>query len=1400
MGSSSEDTLKRFAQHLQTRFSTSIRLSNGVREYNYFFEIPEIFELSDLSGQQKRVLEVLQAIGNCQLDELIFDDVSGAELVSSEEWDSFFSSLLSGQSSLKRIDIWCTGTMYSTVCAHVGAFLARSSTLENLRFSLLQYVRRGATMIPLSSAAVGSLSQGLVQTKCLRRLVVEREEGEMADVLTSAFTGDVRNTSLEFIELPGGLERLGIALPVLLSSNNQNLKEIELFLEWENVTQGVIDEFRMVAESIRARQTSVIDACRKVLLHYTCYTTAKLTEDDGRRVFSCLDNWADASERAPMLKTNLRLNFIGSGRGEQGNVKQGDVKGWFSHAINRCIHLNGLKVMLRWIPSDAVMDMDNFLLLCKGIQSNESVESLDIQYYGGKASVDRKCWTHLFHCLRHKRRLKKLIFYDVHAGDETFRSLMDLLQVNIYLEDVDLAAMSKWESEGKCAMVKEALRRNRAQASYFSTLRDARLPFENARAGRIFLCGNPHAGKTRLRASMMETRQKTSRVKMQWNKLLGRWLLKRTKGVDVELLRNDEEMQVSIWDLAGQEIFRALQTLLLPTVTQACVFAFIFNPMKDDKQEMKEDLEEAFGKELETWLRFIASNYPITGTFLPEVLVVITHRDRMKKYKMKEGCDWAARKVERFRVIYEKALKLHEGFFYVDAQDVKEVKPFAERVFQIFSDMLQKKSPQAPSVCSKLISKILNRPREVISRPVWQMEEFLTFVSKSLEALDAGCFAPEVENERRVLEALSLYMHDVGSIFVLPHCNLVVVDINWLTHKFLGTLISEGHGFEVKSGTRSYSSTDGFVSKLNLDDILSRRIHKKNISTDFQVLHNLLVSLDLCYQIENVKGDRFFIPTIFQRGEIRKANLLWETAKSSDWQHLGYRLLCESRDTSSLTSAVFPRFQIRFRKEMMEQGKVNDDTYRCQRDLIRLDWNGYFIIVENDGVAGDHVDFLVRFSRSKKRQEAMSFVKEQILERFKIFCASPEGCRGVTLITAIIRPECVEKLTAREYRENQVILEMELKERLREAVEKRVHQEEITWPTGEEGGESLINYEHIWPCALEWPRASEASLPKCCQRVVELLEEKDVSEILKPLREKEEATLQRLCKVSEQLDDFKDAGKDGLELSRQKGDEGWRNLNDEGKAMVRILLDHSQRGFEGVHNHLQEIHTDLSQQIFNLQKKACSTLLSVMSKIDMMVGFSEARETARLPQRPFITSNDVGLLEKIRGVVQIGTAVRLHFMCESRLEQHIVEDQPGMKLIVGDKNKELLRSILVNSTRVFWFLLKAGVQVTLGAGSVIPELADLSLGSKAGLVFADMTLDKLKELDNLPMIEKSQMAEKVWMFLKNQLPPKNNISSYFKLFLVRYNRGTVAVEESYAWLCEKCIDKGKKNNVLKVVP
>ncbi|KAL2619890.1 hypothetical protein R1flu_000095 [Riccia fluitans] len=61
--------------------------------------------------------------------------------------------------------------------------------------------------------------------------------------------------------------------------------------------------------------------------------------------------------------------------------------------------------------------------------------------------------------LKAQRRLKNLRFHDVHPSNDNFRSLMNLLQVNIYLEDVNVSIMTEWESQGKWAMVRKALRK-----------------------------------------------------------------------------------------------------------------------------------------------------------------------------------------------------------------------------------------------------------------------------------------------------------------------------------------------------------------------------------------------------------------------------------------------------------------------------------------------------------------------------------------------------------------------------------------------------------------------------------------------------------------------------------------------------------------------------------------------------------------------------------------------------------------------------------------------------------------------------------------------------------------------------------------------------------------------------
>ncbi|KAL3701063.1 hypothetical protein R1sor_019085 [Riccia sorocarpa] len=603
-------------------------------------------------------------------------------------------------------------------------------------------------------------------------------------------------------------------------------------------------------------------------------------------------------------------------------------------------------------------------------------------------------------------------------------------------------------------------------------------------------------------------------------------------------------------------------------------------------------------------------------------------------------------------------------------------------------------------------------------------------------------------------------MHDVGGIFYLQKCQLVIGDINWLTHKFLGLLVSEGHGFEVKSFSGDWCSEDGIATKGTLDSILkklSETYRKKKVTVDRQFLQDLLVNLDLCYPIGNVEGvEKFFMPTIFSRRNARREDLIWRTASSSEskWQYFGYRLRCVDANTTSIPAATFPRFQIWFGKEMV----TGDETCILQCDVIRLDHNleGYSIIMEN-AEEGAHIDVLFQFSGQKRRAEAMEYVREHVLQEFRKFCASPQGCCGVTLETAIIRPECVRRLTGQEYRKDQIVLERQLKDLFKEVVEKKFNLGQVTGPRGNKGGDlDIFNYEHFWT------GVPEAGLFKDSQQAIELLSEK-----MEPIRQRSRVAVEQLSEVEQQLDSHLQQSVDG---------------------------DHVDKAVASLSEQLQVIQKDIQQ----LQEQMQSTLLSIITKIDTMVGYSRALEDARVPRLAFITLTDIGFRQKMKSAVQIGTPVRLHLMCESRFRPHSVNGQPGLELSIGAENREWIRHISVNALKVFWALLKAGVDSQLpGAGCLVPELGDLS----SGLVPVDeRTLYELKrsKLSSLPKVEGSGVAEDVWKFLRRTLPPAK-MPEHFQLQLVRYNPGTMAVDQSYAWLCQKCLDEGEKNHVLKCV-
>ncbi|KAL3701069.1 hypothetical protein R1sor_019091 [Riccia sorocarpa] len=296
------------------------------------------------------LVNVLKAfVSNTSKHKLLrIEDNEGDAYFFAEEsvWDSVFSPLLYDESSLEAISVECYDIgMLNAIFTKIPHLLSSSSTLRTLCFGCSAALDH----FHLSDAAVKALSEGLVKTKCLRTLVLK--EGSLmpqfVDVLTSAFTGNAQNTSLEEIDLPADLERLG--------------------------------KYFWIFRSVRAMCAFQVE--------------------EEQRLVTCWDKWLSANDGALLLGMRLELMNFPSETG---------CPIWMHEIVRRSTQL----ALTWWYPN----------------------------------TLDVMSWP-----------------------SEVFRSLMDLLEVNIYLEEIDLGSHQSADSDGRNVLVQEALRRNKEQSANFAT-------------------------------------------------------------------------------------------------------------------------------------------------------------------------------------------------------------------------------------------------------------------------------------------------------------------------------------------------------------------------------------------------------------------------------------------------------------------------------------------------------------------------------------------------------------------------------------------------------------------------------------------------------------------------------------------------------------------------------------------------------------------------------------------------------------------------------------------------------------------------------------------------------------------------------------------------------------------
>ncbi|KAL2628534.1 hypothetical protein R1flu_013220 [Riccia fluitans] len=1384
----------------------------------------EAKEVDCLTEAQEIQTKLLRAVAGCRsIEQLLIRDAScsrygtGLNVLEPIEWELFFTKLQSNN-VLRSVIIEGSALFYKSVIPPFTSYLASSASLENLRIGELLRIR-DVQVIPkrrirrLDEETVQKLSEALVQSKSLEFLQIGCLEVANIHVLLKALTGQPRNQSLRVLEIDEYVGWLGYALPSLLSCEHSSLKEIRL-----NV---------LTCTELDVEQTSAIGCALQLatsLERFTLITDLRSSVDgepayNVQNAIDVIDELVKSCRGSPVLKLDLCILR---------DYMDEELSSWLVRALSRYSNVDRLELKTLRGGSFEVKEL---LPIFEALKSNLFLQSLSVKNINGGGG-----WKYLTECLQSNSSLKRLTYEDsTDLSDVSFKWLMELLRVNISLEEIDFGS-SSWSSDGRVALAKEALRRNKMLRTNLETIGGAGFTLNGPKSGRLFLCGSPNAGKTRLRTTMMKTRSKKS------------WLRKvvtskKQKGVEIEMLKDDEEMQVSIWDLAGQWIFRALEDLIFPRASQTCIFVFMFNPLEENGEKLKPDLGQALRSQLTSWLRFVASNSQVTGhSSLPHVMVVITHRDKMDN----QESGWAKFVVNDLQEKFEGVVNLLGGdeLYFIDAQSTKEVQPLTQNILRIFQDSLSRKSPLVPLVCAQLSSKLSKRPMEVVNCPVWHIDTLYSFFGQEMKLLHARSLDLRVKAERKVLESIAFYMHDAGSIVMVPETEMVVVDVSWLMDKFLGRLICQGHASDFKDGS-IHLSPDGFVADFELQDILLKlwtKHRRQGITFDIRILEDLLVKLDLCYHATNRKGEgRFFAPSLFGKdetkqrvGNVGQFFLEWTSSDPNDWGFFGFRLQCQDKERTLLTPAVFPRFQIHLRNKMKAMGvEMVQENFDCSHDYTKLHVNGYYIIVERGGHLGDHVDILVRYSKLKKREKAaaMAFIKQNLVQGFRAYSASPKGCPGVALAVAIMRAECVRKLTPNLHRvSNQVVLVEDLKTRFTEDVEKKL---EVVELDGQQWGEDnfLLDYEHSWP-RVPHP---QANLLNQSELAIQLLEKKDVEDSVKTVRSRREERVKKLRTVMDDLD-ASIVTNESMKTEKEKSGllvttginppagepevlEGENNgsqvdrdpsLSERDAELLNLIVstvdkkrgesDEDFGSFE--EQERPNIRRDLAR-IISIQRELRANLSHIMSKIDKMIGYTDALKKAKMPRRPFLSMDDMGFGKGLGGAVQFGTPVRLHLMCESQSGPHVIDRQSGWGVCVTKDNKEWLRLISVNSLRIAWYLMKSGVQLAppqLGPGPIKDvEFSELGIGLKGALTVTDVTLENLENRDIMRLAPGDEMTSEAWTFLKNCMAAKLDYAQDFRLHLVKYKALPGSVNESHAWLCQNCINRGQRHGILSIV-
>jgi GTPase SAR1 family protein len=393
----------------------------------------------------------------------------------------------------------------------------------------------------------------------------------------------------------------------------------------------------------------------------------------------------------------------------------------------------------------------------------------------------------------------------------------------------------------------------------------------------------------------------------------------RTHGIEICELRTTEGVNLSIWDMAGQEEFHAFHDFMLPNLdgtSYPSLFLLVCSPFKHVQGDPKKTIQEIQG-ELDYWLRFIASKNRQSNIFKPKAIVVLTHSDKIDVNAHAQGV------VKDLKKKFAKVVDVAPKPITIDSHSSQSARLVVKLIQENVQDLLNT-LPPVYEVCIAMrlalktwVSKHPNSPlmdQDTFSK-LCQKTMLLGLVKFDQNVIKLAEDALIKLNENRN-KAVAKCLHTSGDIIFFEDLDFVVVDVDWFCHQVMGHLIKlSHHQVHVTNHDRlPLTNEDGFTTKECLqhflDDLIkfSRARKLQNVQT--KQLMQLMLRLELCF--EGTCGpleDGLFIPTTLA-SHSGVVPWEWRQINSTKPIYFGRRLQCDDQSCTFIPPGFFCRLQV----------------------------------------------------------------------------------------------------------------------------------------------------------------------------------------------------------------------------------------------------------------------------------------------------------------------------------------------------------------------------------------------------------------------------------------------------------------------------------------------------------